>query len=83
MLGEGDQKRQATVGNVTNVIGMRTRNITFCQLAFVAETHLVWISIFLFLCLVDESLKKMPGFASRAHRDLSLCLCVHESARVT
>lgn len=45
MLGEGDQKRQATVGNVINVKGMRTINI-LVSWEFVAETRLFLCAIF-------------------------------------
>lgn len=85
MLGEGDQKRQATVGNVINVKGMRTISISGGLFAnyrreFVVEICLFFLS---FLSLVDESPKKMSGFASCVHRDLFVLVCSHESARVT
>lgn len=70
MLGEGDQKRQATVGNVINVKGMRTINTLggiFANYSweFVAETHL-------FLCAIFFSLP-----CRRVTEDVRFCfLCV-------
>lgn len=82
MLGEEDQKRQATVGNVRNVKGRRTTNILGgifpqLQLGGVWRKHVYFYAQFSFLCVVDESLKKTSGFASCVHHNLSVCVCVH------